>query len=103
MYGPPERFRRQIKVLKGDEIIRLIEGYQSGRTVYELGPEFGIHRTTVGIILRRHGIATTKRELIEKHLEEILRLHAEGWSHVRIGQRFGLSETPIRNVLRSTG
>jgi transposase-like protein len=35
---------------------RVIVAYCSGKTVYEVGAEFGIHRTTVSAILQRHGV-----------------------------------------------
>ena len=61
VFAPPKGFRRQVKRLSGDEVVRLVDAYRSGRTVYELGREFGIHRTTVGAILRRKGVDTMTR------------------------------------------
>ena len=98
-YAPPEGFRRHIKVLAGDEIEKLVEGYRSGKTVYELGREFGIHRTTVGIILRRQGLAPVRRSACEQHRDEIMRLRNEGVSYRRIGERYGLSDTAIRDFV----
>jgi len=65
-------------VLKGAETERLAEAYLSGKTVYELGREFGIHRTTVGIILKRHGVPMRMRGLDEALRVEVTRLHDEG-------------------------
>jgi len=99
-FAPPEGFQRQIKVLKGAEIERLAEAYLSGKTVYELGREFGIHRATVSIILKRHGVPMRRQRLGEEHFAEVFQLHQEGMSYVRIGERFGVSETAVRNLLR---
>jgi DNA-directed RNA polymerase specialized sigma24 family protein len=35
---------------------RVIDDYLSGRTVYEVGELFKIHRTTVSAIMKRHGV-----------------------------------------------
>ena len=98
-FAPPAGFRRHIKVLNDDEIARLIEAYQSGKTVYELGRKFGIHRTTVGIILRRHGVSTVRRALAEDQRAEVARLRGEGWSYARLGERFGVHATTVRSFL----
>ena len=42
--------------LSSDEERRVIAAYRSGNTVYEVGAQFGIHRTTVSAILGRHGV-----------------------------------------------
>jgi hypothetical protein len=40
----------------GDEEQRVVEAYLAGLTVYEVGAQFGIHRTTVSAIMQRHGV-----------------------------------------------
>jgi hypothetical protein len=40
---------------------RVIEAYLSGKTVYEVGEQFKIHRTTVSAIMRRQGV-TLRRQ-----------------------------------------
>jgi len=52
---------KQCRRLTEAQIAELVEQYRSGLTVYELAEVFGIHRTTVGIILRRHGVARSER------------------------------------------
>ena len=52
---------KQCRRLSVAQIEGLVEQYRSGLTVYELAVVFGIHRTTVGIILRRHGVARSER------------------------------------------
>lgn len=77
-FAPPAGFRRQIKVLNDAEAGRLAEAYLSGKTVYELGCEFGIHRTTVGIILHRRGVPMRRQGLREEQRSEIARLREQG-------------------------
>ena len=68
----------------------MAEQYRNGKTVYELAPIFGIARQTVGIILRRHGVDTSRRKLDKSDRTEIERLRAEGLSYERIGERLGI-------------
>lgn len=44
--------------LSEDEITRLVDAYEQGESVYQLGRRFGIHRTTVSAHLRRTSIQT---------------------------------------------
>jgi len=34
----------------------VVEAYRSGRTVYQVGAKFNIHRTTVSGNMQRHGV-----------------------------------------------
>lgn len=43
------------------QIQRLIGGYRSGATVYELAEVFGIERHTVGAVLHRHDVPTRRQ------------------------------------------
>ena len=52
---------KQCRRLTEAQIEELAAQYRNGLTVYELAGVFGIHRTTVGIILRRHGVARSER------------------------------------------
>jgi hypothetical protein len=65
-------------VLKEDEIARLIEGYQNGKTVYQLAAQFGVHRVTVGVILKRNGVEIRRRGCDESQRAEVARLRGEG-------------------------
>jgi hypothetical protein len=49
---------RQVRRLSEAQIEDMAGQYRNGKTVYELAPIFGIARQTVGIILRRQGVAT---------------------------------------------
>jgi len=67
--------------------------------VYELGREFGIHRTTVGIILKRQGVRMRMQGLSEEHRNEMIALRGQGWSFTRLGERFGVNASTVRNFL----
>jgi hypothetical protein len=65
-------------VINAFQTEKLIEGYRRGKTVYELGREFGIHLATVGVILKRNNMPMRMRGLDELLRLEIVRLREEG-------------------------
>ena len=80
----------RVKRLTEAQTQELVEGYEAGKTVYELGEEFGIARQTVGKILKRRGVAMRMRGLSPEQIDEAVRLYEDGWSLARIGERFGV-------------
>ena len=50
----PEK-QRQVR-LDADGEQQVIDAYISGKTIYEVGIEVGIHRTTVSAILKRNSV-----------------------------------------------
>jgi IS30 family transposase len=98
-YAPPRPVVRKRRMLKQDEIARLVEGYQDGKTVYELGREFGVHRTTVSVILKRNGAVIRRQGLDQSLRTELVRLRQEGWSYYRLGPRFGVDPATVKRFL----
>ena len=94
---------RQVVRLTGAQLDRLVEGYLAGKSVYELGRQFGIARQTVSEHLHRHGVPMRMRGLDDALRSEITRLRDEGWSLKRLGDRFGVDASTVRNfLLRAT-
>ena len=91
--------QRQVVKLTGAQLDRLVEGYLKGKTVYELGRQFGIARKTVSEHLHRRGVPMRMRGLDESLRPEITRLHDEGWSLKRLGDRFRVDASTVRNFL----
>jgi DNA-directed RNA polymerase specialized sigma24 family protein len=54
--APTPRVKQAQRRLTPAEELEAIAAYRSGLTVYEVGEKFGIHRTTVSAIMRRHGV-----------------------------------------------
>jgi len=86
-------------VLSDSEIERLAKAYLDGKTVYELSREFGIHRTTVGIILKRHRAKMRRQGINEGLRAEIIQLRQDGWSYAQLGERFEVDGTTVRTFL----
>ncbi len=95
----PGRTRR----LPDDQVQRLIEGYKSGATVYELGDQFGIERRTVSAILHRHGVPMRRRGLTEEQIDDAVRLYNQGWSLARIAARMNVAAGTVRQRLHERG
>jgi len=82
---------------------QLIERYQSGATVYELGDQFGIERRTVSAILHRHGVPMRRRGLSEEQIDDAVRLYNQGWSLARIAARMDVAAGTVRQRLHERG
>jgi DNA invertase Pin-like site-specific DNA recombinase len=95
----PGRARR----LSAEKIEQLVEDYETGATVYELGERFGISRKTVSTILHRHQVPMRRRGLSPEQIEEIVRLHEAGWSLARIGKRMDVDAQTVRRRLQERG
>lgn len=95
--APPQPTREQAKPgrtrqLPDAQVQQLIEGYESGATVYELGDQFGIERRTVSAILHRHDVPMRRRGLSEEQIDDAVRLYNQGWSLARIAARLDVAE-----------
>lgn len=97
---PESRHYQRNRRLSADNVARLVTGYESGSTVYDLGREFNIHRKTAAELLRRQGVVLTYRKLTDDQLVEAERLHADGWSFVRLGEHFGVNQSTVWNALK---
>jgi site-specific DNA recombinase len=78
---------------------QLIEGYEEGAALAELGDRFGIDRRTVSVILKRHGVRMRQRGLSPEQVAEAVRLREAGWSLAGIGARLGVGATTVRRRL----
>ncbi len=89
--------------LDDDQVQKLIEGYTSGATVYELGDQFGIERRTVSTILHRHRVPMRRRGLSTEQIDDAVRLYHQGWSLARIAGRMDVAAGTVRQRLHERG
>lgn len=89
------------KRLTPEETDKLILEYQSGKTLVELGEEFGCHSTTASRILAQNGIEKPPRT--DDRAEEIIRSHQAGKSVRAIAKEIGADHATISRILKEHG
>jgi IS30 family transposase len=94
---------RTAKQLRESEVDELVAGYRAGASVYVLARQFGVHRGTVGRLLRSRGVDTTPVALTPAQVKLSAELYEEGWSLVKIARHFGVSENTVHRKLRAAG
>lgn len=86
----------------------LIQAYQTGMTMAELGAKFGITRQRVSQIMKKHGVYVapsrrgrkpTNPELTQKYVAEAVKLG----SKKKAAEVFGVSPDAIGRALRKSG
>jgi transcriptional regulator with XRE-family HTH domain len=81
----------------------LATAYRDGMTIKELARRFGIHRSTVTALLRRHGVELRPSGLAPPDIPTAASLYGQGWSVARLGERFGVDPTTVWRALRGDG
>lgn len=89
--------------LRQPEVEKLVAGYLGGATVYRLGEEFGIHRTTVSKLLEREGVGRRNRPLSATQVADAIELYSSGKSLVAVGELLGVHPSTIWMTLKREG
>ena len=95
--------RKNQRRLRDAELDRLVAGYQSGATVYELADQFGVHRHTVSDILERNDVPRRYQKLSSEQIETARSLYRSGLSLTKIGHQVDRSAETIRQALLRVG
>jgi DNA-directed RNA polymerase specialized sigma24 family protein len=77
--------------------------YLAGKTVRDLAAQFAIHRSTVGKYLHAQGVDTTPPALHPDDVPKALELYRAGWTFKQIADKFGVSQTAVRDRLHQAG
>ena len=78
------------------QVDELVDLYEAGATLVELGERFSVHRRTAAAHLVRRSVPIRRRGLDECHLAEAIELYASGSTLMEVGRRFGVSQQPSR-------
>jgi hypothetical protein len=73
LLGP---IRQRQRRLTEAQAIEMAARYQVGATVYELAAEFGCHRATIAVRLKKVGIAMRRQSPTSESIDAIVRLYA---------------------------
>lgn len=99
-----KQYRQQQKRLSPTETAMVVQGYQSGRTTYQLAEEFDCHHQTISNILKRNNIKVDKRKAQKKlDADVVVAMYMDGYSSTEIGKRFDVSPQVVLRCLRSHG
>jgi hypothetical protein len=82
---------------------QLLAEYQAGRTGRELAEQYGLARSTVIELLRKHGVAVRYPRVTPEEAAEMVRLYQAGMRQVDIAARFGRDPGNIWHVLKRAG
>ncbi|MDX8029401.1 hypothetical protein SK803_04225 [Lentzea sp. BCCO 10_0856] len=97
--APPPKPFKTLRKLKPAEVDELVEQYQAGSSVYQLTKHYGIHRITIGRLLRSRGIDTTASALTQEQVREAAQFYTDGWSCKKIAKHFGVGAETVRERL----
>ena len=100
---PPPPTRQKQRRLTDVETRELIQRYEAGETVYQLGDAYNINRKTVSRILKRNGITTRWRKLTPNQINDAIRLYESGLSLQATADRIGVNHSTIRWHLEQRG
>ena len=95
---------RRVSLRLDEELVQqLLADYQAGRTGRELAEQYGLARSTVIELLRKHGVAVRYPRVTPEEAAEMVRLHRSGVRQVDIAAQFGRAPGNIWHVLKRAG
>jgi lambda repressor-like predicted transcriptional regulator len=95
--------RQRQRRLTAAQVVKMVERYREGATVYELSTEFGCHRTTVSARLKKEGVSLRLQPPASDAIDLMAKLYASGLSSAEIGERLGYCANTVRNGLQGKG
>ena len=99
----PERSQRRAVRLTPTQITGLVDRYNAGATVYELGEAFGVHRTTVAEHLKRAGHTLRRQPPSQATVKKMVKLYDAGFSLVNVGSQLGFDAETVRTHIKKQG
>jgi lambda repressor-like predicted transcriptional regulator len=91
--------------LRGFEVDELVEKYNDGQSLHQLGDKFGVHGRTVAAHLERRGVPrrVTSRKLNSTDIEDAARRYQSGTSLATIASAFHVHPETVRRALQREG
>lgn len=77
--------------------------YRRGATMKQLAAQYGVHRTTIRACLGRLGIPLHVAGIDPADYDEVIRLYQDGWSLVRLADRYDCNPSTVQRVLIEAG
>ena len=98
---PVQRQVRARRHLSDAEELELLSLYQTGRTVYEVADELGMHRNTVSVLLERHGIERRYHQTTDVDLDQATVLQQTGLNLTEVAAALGIGRTTLVRARRA--
>jgi hypothetical protein len=96
--------RRQVqRRLSPDEARMLADTYVGGAAIQQLAAQYGVHRHTVKDLLVRQHVPLRARGLTDAQVGGGAGLYRDGWSLVRLGDRYSVDDMTVWRALREAG
>ena len=90
---------KPLRRLNPDEIKDLVDRYQSGETMVQLGDRYGINRRTVSTYLQKQGVPSRHRTMDHEKIAKCVDLYNSGLSLVAVGELLGIDQATVRRAL----
>lgn len=95
--------RKTARRLDANEVDLLVERYEAGSTTSEVARRFGIHRSTVSLLLERQGVKRHYNLLQDDQLARATHLYQAGNSLVEVGKELGVNRSTVAYALKRAG
>lgn len=89
--------------LDDQQVQQMLADYQAGSTGRQLAERYGLARSTVISLLRKHGIDIRHPRVTPAEQAEMVALYQSGVLQVEIAARFGRDPSSIWHVLKRAG
>src|SRR5665647_3899832 len=87
--GVVKQVQRRLTLEQQSEVV---QRYQAGAQMSYLAQHFGVHRSTVSAILKRHGVSTRQSGLSADQIDQAVLLYGQGKSLAAIGNKLALTQ-----------
>jgi DNA invertase Pin-like site-specific DNA recombinase len=98
--GVVKQTQRRLTLEQQTELVRR---YEAGAQMSYLANHFGVHRSTVSAILKRHGVEPRRQELSSEQIQHAVLMYAQGNSLAVIGARLGVDGGTVHKRLCQQG
>jgi hypothetical protein len=85
--------------LTHEQRVELVAQYEAGVPTLELARRFGLHRTSVSVILQEAGVLRPRQVLTGEQVELAVQLRAQGRFYRQIAERFGVDTETVRRAV----
>lgn len=98
------QLRREARQLTDEERRAFVEAYGRGELIADIAARFGVHRTTLDMLVRRLGLTREDPRQVPVSVRvEIVELYRAGMSLAELGSRFGFSANKVQPLLVTVG